>query len=87
LERVCLEGTRPQAKYAVSAIAALFDTSKQLSSLCKVCLEIEVEVLHLFLIMLSSASHELSDVDTRVCIVCAFLCLQNLILGTNHIST
>ncbi|KAK9945794.1 hypothetical protein M0R45_011293 [Rubus argutus] len=42
LERVCLEGTRPQAKYAVSAIAALFDTSKQLSSLCKKL----VEALH-----------------------------------------
>ncbi|KAM5564215.1 sister chromatid cohesion protein PDS5 [Rosa sericea] len=39
LARVCLEGTRSQAKYAVTAIAALFDTSKQLSSLCKKLVE------------------------------------------------
>ncbi|XP_021806603.1 sister chromatid cohesion protein PDS5 homolog A isoform X3 [Prunus avium] len=37
LKRVCLEGNRVQSKYAVSAIAALVDTSKQFifSSLCK----------------------------------------------------
>lgn len=38
LEKICLEGTRVQAKLAVSAIAALSDTSEQLvfSQLCKV---------------------------------------------------
>ncbi|XP_062078396.1 sister chromatid cohesion protein PDS5 homolog B isoform X2 [Humulus lupulus] len=37
LKRVCLEGTRLQSKFAVSAIAALIDTSKELifSDLCK----------------------------------------------------
>ncbi|XP_068341369.1 sister chromatid cohesion protein PDS5 homolog B isoform X3 [Pyrus communis] len=37
LKRVCLEGTRVQSKYAVSAIAALADHSKQLifQDLCK----------------------------------------------------
>ncbi|KAF3445662.1 hypothetical protein FNV43_RR10838 [Rhamnella rubrinervis] len=37
LERLCLEGTRVQSKFAVSAIAALIDTSKQFvfSKLCK----------------------------------------------------
>ncbi|XP_048332268.2 sister chromatid cohesion protein PDS5 homolog B isoform X1 [Ziziphus jujuba] len=37
LERLCLEGTRMQSKFAVSAIAALTDSSKQLvfSNLCK----------------------------------------------------
>lgn len=53
-------------------------------------LEIEVEVLHLFLIMLSSASHKPSDVDTT-CMYC--LCFHVpakpllVMLGTNHIST
>lgn len=53
-------------------------------------LEIEVEVLHLFLIMLSSASHKLSDVDTT-CMYC--LCFHVpakpllVMLGTNHMST
>lgn len=38
LERVCLEGTRAQSKLAVSAIAALTDTSDQFifSELCEV---------------------------------------------------
>ncbi|KAL7117964.1 hypothetical protein ACP275_03G105700 [Erythranthe tilingii] len=37
LEEICLEGTRRQAKFAVSAIATLADTSEQLifSKLCK----------------------------------------------------
>lgn len=53
-------------------------------------LEIEVEDLHLFLLMLSSASHKLSDVDTT-CMYC--LCFHVpakpllVMLGTNHIST
>ncbi|POO00116.1 Coatomer beta subunit [Trema orientale] len=37
LKRLCLEGTRLQSKFAVSAVAALIDTSKQFifSDLCK----------------------------------------------------
>ena len=38
LEQKCLEGTRAQSKYAVSAIAALIDDSDDLTlfKLCKV---------------------------------------------------
>ncbi|KAK9271081.1 hypothetical protein L1049_026670 [Liquidambar formosana] len=41
LERICLEGTRAQSKFAVSAIAALISTSEQFvfSELCKALMD------------------------------------------------